>query len=88
MSVLIYLSRSINEVLKVLSQNLDDIEKLPTNVKEKLLHLMCKRGMVSDSNISKVCISKPQSKSQSSVVHKEEMSTYLGDREGVWDKLS
>ncbi|KAJ8031558.1 Protein AMN1-like [Holothuria leucospilota] len=52
------LSLSINEVLKVLSQNLDDIEKLPTNVKEKLLHLMCKRGMVSDSNISKVVTAK------------------------------
>ncbi|XP_069102421.1 protein AMN1 homolog isoform X1 [Argopecten irradians] len=37
-----------------LSTSLDGIEMLPDNLKDKCLYLMSKRGLVSDTNISKV----------------------------------
>ncbi|PIK51993.1 hypothetical protein BSL78_11141 [Apostichopus japonicus] len=49
---------TIHEVVKILYLHHNDVEKLPTNIKEKLLNLMCKRGLISDVNISKVVTSK------------------------------
>ena len=45
---------SIEEVLSVLPYYLESIDILPANLKDRFLHLMTKRGLASDENISQV----------------------------------
>lgn len=52
-----FLCSSVLKVLENLPLFIDAVETLPINLKQKLLFLMCKRGLVTDSNISKVSLS-------------------------------
>ncbi len=45
---------SIEEVLEVLPHYIESLHTLPANLKDKFLHLMTKRGLVSDENITHV----------------------------------
>ncbi|XP_022094778.1 protein AMN1 homolog [Acanthaster planci] len=48
------LTLSVDKLLSVLPHHLSDVERLPPHIKNKLLHLMSKRGLVTDDVIDKV----------------------------------
>jgi len=50
-----FMCSSLLKVLDNLSILIDGISNLPPNLKAHILHLMQKRGLVSDENIHKVC---------------------------------
>ena len=47
-------SSSLLRVIRDLAKNEDQLHMLPPNIKNKLLNLMCKRGLVTDANIGQV----------------------------------
>lgn len=51
-----FVCSSLLKVIDNLSLLFDGIASLPPNLKARILHLMQKRGLVSDENIAKVCI--------------------------------
>jgi len=46
---------SLLKVIDNLAALIDGVSNLPPSLKGHILHLMQKRGLVSDENISKVC---------------------------------
>jgi hypothetical protein len=46
--------RSVRAVLKNISFFINDVEKLPVNLRERILNLMTKRGLLTNENIGKV----------------------------------
>ena len=48
------LNLCIRNVVEQVEDNIDEIRLLPEEVKDKLLHLVSKRGSLSDENIGKV----------------------------------
>ena len=49
------LCSSLLKVIDNLAMVIDGVSTLPPNLKARILHLMQKRGLVSDENIDKVC---------------------------------
>ncbi|XP_014664186.1 PREDICTED: protein AMN1 homolog [Priapulus caudatus] len=47
-------SQSIKCLVSCVDIYLDAVERLPANIKDRLLHLVCKRGRISDGNIGKL----------------------------------
>ena len=47
-------SSAVLKVVNSLSYHLDKIQDLPVNIKDRILHLLMKRGGITDDNISKV----------------------------------
>ncbi|XP_071494484.1 protein AMN1 homolog [Diadema antillarum] len=47
-------SASLLSVIKQLPCFISQLDNMPVNIKDKLLHLMSKRGLITDANVSKV----------------------------------
>jgi len=50
-----FMCSSMLKVIDNLATLIDGVSNLPQNLKARILHLMQKRGLVTDENISKVC---------------------------------
>ena len=53
-SVLILLYSSVLKVLDYIPNYITSVNILPPNLKDRLLYLMCKRGLITDINIAQV----------------------------------
>ena len=46
---------SLRRLLENLPCYLSSVKRLPTNLRDKVVDLMCKRGLITDANIAQVC---------------------------------